>query len=130
MQNLTVQNRAQFIQGLNAATVRREGVDVTLPGGALLKAIIHENDHELLRALRDDEQGSEKRPVVFVFAGTAWGVIGEGMRLSVGGDVTLPAAGGGTKTVSMARGYVVAAPLHPKWLTDTVTELAVVGTPD
>lgn len=131
-----MKSRAEFIAKLNARTVREEGTDVRLAGGAVLRAVIVHGDHELIRELQAEQDSPEKRPVVFVFAGDAWGAVIEGMSLSVGGDVVLPGQPGQPRSagkdskVAMERRFIVAAPLHPKWQNDVVTELAVAAYPD
>ena len=97
--------------------VAAQGSSVTLPSGAVLKAMIHHSDHDLLRSVRSEESGPEKRPVVLVFGGSAWGRVTQGMRVSIG-------------TGGMLRTFIVGDPLHPKWRQDIVTELAVVAVPD
>lgn len=121
--------RGLLIQSLNARTIAREGTPVTLNTGVTLSAVIHHGDHELLHTVTaDDDQ--EKKVVVFVFDGTAWGKIAEGMTLTVGGAVSVPVPNAQPVTVDMGRPFRVAAPLHPVWLGDVVTELAVAAYPD
>lgn len=105
-----------FIQKLNAQTVARDGTTVTFSGGQTLKAIIADGDHELLRGLSSDGDAPEKRPVVLVFAGSAWGTVLEDMKATIGAG-------------AMVRDFRIAAPLHPKWNGDVVTELSVVAYP-
>ena len=99
------------------AFVAAQGSSVTLPNGTVLKAMIHHSDHELLRSVTSDGDAPEKRPVVLVFGGSAWGKFSEGAKVSIG-------------TGKMLRTFIVADPLHPKWRQDIVTELAVVVFPD
>lgn len=126
-----MKSRAEFIAKLNARTIREEGTDVRLANGAVFRAVIVHGDHELIRDLQAEQDSPEKRPVVFVFAGDAWGAVTEGMSLTVGGDVALPKdASGRNVTAAMARKFIVAAPLHPKWQNDVVTGMAVACYPD
>lgn len=126
-----MKSRARFIERLNARTVHDEGTEVRLVSGAVLRAVIVHGDHQLIRELQAEQDSPEKRPVVFVFAGSAWGMVLEGMSLTVGGDVALPKdKSGRSATAAMARRFIVAAPLHPKWQNDVVTELAVAAYPD
>lgn len=93
-----------------------QGTAVTLPNGTLWNAIVHHSDHELLRSLRDDGDAPEKRPVVFVFGGSAWGAVTEGAKLTVGSG-------------NMVRSFIAGDPLHPKWRQGIITEVAVVAFP-
>ena len=96
--------------------VAKQGTAVTLPGGSIRPAMVHHSDHELLRSLRDDGDAPEKRPVVFVFGGSAWGAVTEGAKLTVGSG-------------NMVRSFIVGDPLHPKWRQGIITEVAVVAFP-
>ena len=93
-----------------------QGTAVTLPDGSIRPAMVHHSDHELLRSLRDDSDAPEKRPVVFVFGGSAWGAVTEGAKLTIGSG-------------NMARSFIVGDPLHPKWRQGIITEVAVVAFP-
>lgn len=95
--------------------IQQHGTSVLLSSGETLNALIKENDHELLRAITNDGDAPEKRPVVLVFAGSAWGTVLENMKVTIG-------------TGTMARNFRLTPPLHPKWRQDVVTELAVVAT--
>ena len=99
------------------AFVQKHGSAVTLPSGAVLKALVKHGDHDLLRSIRSDGDAPEKRPIVLVFGPGAWGVVTEGAKVSIG-------AGG------MLRTFIVADPLHPKWRQDVVTELVALAFPD
>lgn len=93
------------------------GTDVTLPNGTTRRAIVKPSAGQLIGSTRTDESGNSKEATIFVFGGSAWGVITENMRLTIGAGSNL-------------RSFHVGDPLHPKWQQGIVTELMVAAWPD